>query len=80
MSVLNSPDWLHGLTASMPFIMSLEGKLKLNMARIMETIIFAVVGGLLSSYVTVKVMEVRLDQLEKKVDKIYTDIYKPMLR
>ena len=36
-------------------------------------------GGLFSGYVAVKVIEVKIDALEKKVDKIYSDIYRPVM-
>ena len=69
---------LHHLLGSLPFLlMSFDGKISVNKTRIIESIIYAVVGGLFSGYVAVKVIEVKIDVLEKKVDRIITDFYKP---
>ena len=71
---------LHHLLGSLPFLlMSFDGKISVNKTRIIESIIYAVVGGLFSGYVAVKVIEVKIDMLEKKVDKIYEDIYRPVM-
>ena len=71
---------LHHLLGSLPFLlMSFDGKISVNKTRIIESIIYAVVGGLFSGWVAVKVIEVKIDVLEKKVDKIYEDIYRPSL-
>ena len=56
-----------------------DGKPHINKTRIIESIIYAVVGGLFSGWVAVKVIEVKLNMLEKKVDKIYSDIYRPVM-
>lgn len=61
-----------------PFLMlGFDGKIKVNTTRIMEAIIYAVIGGLMSGYISVKIMEIKISELEKKVDKIYSDIYVP---
>ena len=71
---------LHHLLGSLPFLlMSLDGKISVNKTRIIESIIYAVVGGLFSGWVAVKVIEVKIDVLEKKVDRIITDFYKPRI-
>ena len=63
-----------------PFLMmTTEGKIKVNTTRILEAIIYAVIGGLMSGYISVKIMEVKILELEKKVDKIYNDIYVPRM-
>ena len=59
--------------------MSFDGKISVNKIRIIESIIYAVVGGLFSGWVAVKVIEVKIDVLEKKVDRIITDFYKPRI-
>ena len=60
------------------------GGVGLNKARLTEALIIAVIAGGFSAYISNKVQEVKLEyieaQLERveiKVDKIYTDIYKP---
>mgnify|MGYP001575115619 CR=1 FL=1 len=74
------PERLYHLIGSLPFmLMTLDGKPHINKTRIIESIIYAVVGGLFSGYVAVKVIEVKIDVLEKKVDKIYMDIYRPVM-
>lgn len=63
-----------------PFLMlNFDGKIKVNTTRIMEAVIYAVIGGLMSGYISVEIMEAKLNALEIKVDKIYTDIYRPVL-
>jgi hypothetical protein len=61
------------------FLITKTGEPHINKTRIIESVIYAVVGGLLSSYVTIKVMEYQIADLSKKVDKIYNDIYKPYM-
>lgn len=74
------PEKLMHLIGSLPFMLITgDGKAHINKTRIIESIIYAVVGGLFSGWVAVKVIEVKLDMLEKKVDKIYSDIYRPSL-
>ena len=74
------PDNLHHIIGSLPFfILSTDGHLKINRARIAEAVIIAVIGGLVAGWVSVKQLEVKMDMLQKKVDKIYEDIYKPSM-
>lgn len=49
----------------------------LNFSRIIEAVIIAIVAGALSAYITVQKIEIKLDYIEKKVDKIYADVYTP---
>ena len=70
---------LKAILESVPFVLLVNGKFTVNTGRVLETILIAVIGGLLSAYTTVKNLEVRINQLEAKVDKIYADIYKPSL-
>lgn len=62
----------------MPFIALSTGKTHLNFSRIAEAIIIAVIAGGLSAYITVQKLEYKLSYLEQKVDKLYSDVYKPM--
>ena len=74
------PEKLIHFLGSLPFMLiTADGRAHVNKIRIIESIIYAVVGGLFSGYVAVKIIEVKLDMLEKKVDKIYSDIYRPSL-
>lgn len=49
----------------------------LNFSRIVEAVIIAIVAGGLSAYITVQKIEIQLNYIEKKVDKIYSDVYSP---
>lgn len=62
-----------------PFItMTMGGKNPhLNFSRIVEAVIIAIVAGGLSAYITVQKIDLKLSYLEQKVDKIYSDVYKP---
>ncbi len=72
------PDRLYQILGGIPFfLLSTDGHLKANKSRIIEAVIISVIGGLVAGWVSVKQMEVKLDILQKKVDKIYEDIYKP---
>ena len=53
------------------------GRLRLNVSRIVEAVIIAIVAGGLSAYITVQKIELKLTYLEQKVDKIHTDVYAP---
>lgn len=73
-------NWINNALGHLPFfILGINGKPKINTTRIIESIIYAVVGGLLSSYVTLRVLEYKMSEIEKKVDRIYNDIYKPYI-
>ena len=63
-----------------PFLMmTTEGKIKVNTTRILEAIIYAVIGGLMSGYISIKIMQVEIQEIKRKVDKIYEDIYVPRI-
>lgn len=64
----------------MPFLLLVDGKVRVNTARIIEAIIIAAVVGLMTGYVAVGKMEIRLGSIEQKVDKIMEDIYKPIFK
>lgn len=76
-------QWWHGLLGIMPFFMMVNGKPKLVSTRIAEAVIIAVLVSILttaaSTYVIVTVMDYRVAAIERKVDKIYNDIYKPYM-
>ena len=67
----------------MPFFMMVNGKPKLVSTRIAEAVIIAVLVSILttaaSTYVIVTVMDYRVAAIERKVDKIYNDIYRPYM-
>ena len=63
-----------------PFLMlNFDGKIKVNTTRIMEAVIYAVIGGLMSGYISIKIMQVEIQEIKRKVDKIYEDIYVPRI-
>lgn len=77
------------ITHFLPFMMLgvMEGKLKVNWTRIVEAIIFAAVGGLLSGYIAVQQMKVEIGgmkenmaKIEHKVDVMDERIYQHMKR
>ena len=49
----------------------------LNFSRIIEAVVIAIIAGTLSAYITVQKIELKLSYIEQKVDKIYSDVYKP---
>jgi len=57
----------------------IDGKPRVNTTRIIEAIVIAAIVGAIASYTTLNVISWRLDMLERKVDKIYQDIYKPFM-
>lgn len=72
------PDHITQIIGSLPFfLLTTEGHIKINKSRIIEAVIIAILGGLVAGYVSVKQLEVKMDILQKKVDKIYEDIYHP---
>lgn len=72
-------NWLNNILGHFPFLlMTMDGKPKINATRIIESVIYAVVGGLLSSYVTLKVLDYRMGEVERKMDRMYYDFYKPI--
>ena len=73
-------DQLFAILGGLPFfLLSTDGHVKINKSRIIEAVIIAVIGGLVAGYVSVKQLEVKMDILQKKVDTIYEDIYKPYI-
>lgn len=76
-------QWLYGLIGIMPFFMMVNGKPKLVSTRVAEAVIIAILVSIMttaaSTYVIVKVMDYRVAAIERKVDKIYEDIYKPYM-
>ena len=60
-----------------PFVVLSTGKPHLNFSKIAEALIIAIVAGGLSAYITVQKLDLRLQYLEGKVDKLYSDVYKP---
>lgn len=74
-------EYLNHIVGQLPFLcLGIDGKARLNTARIIEAVIIAAIGGLMAGYIAVAKMEVRMDGMEKKVDKIVEDIYKPVFR
>lgn len=68
---------LDKIESFVPFLLSVNGKTSINIDRVIEAIIIGVLAGFIGAYITVAKMEVRMEKLEKQVDKIYVDIYKP---
>lgn len=62
---------------SVPFLAMSTGKAHLNVGRIIEAVLIAVIAGGLSAYITVQKIELKLQYLEQKVDKMYADVYAP---
>lgn len=64
------------------FCLASAGKLKLNLDRIAEAVIIAVIIGALVGWNIRPVLENLLDKItkvEERVDKIYEDIYAPSI-
>ena len=57
---------------------SAGGKLKLNLDRIAEAIIIALIVGALTGYALRPILA-KVERIEQRVDKIYEDIYKPSM-
>jgi len=72
-------DWINHVLGSTPFFLLIDGKPKFNTTRIVEAIVIAAIVGGIASYTTLNVISWRLETLERKVDKIYQDIYKPFM-
>jgi len=62
-----------------PFLAMVSTKKPQFTTRILEAVIIAVLAGVMSGYVTMNLLEYRMSAIEKKVDKIYNDVYKPTL-
>ena len=67
------------LLHSIPFMAmtGVGGKAQFSVVRIVEAFIIAAVTAAAVGYMTLTVLDYRMEQIEKKVDKIYNDIYKP---
>lgn len=76
-------QWLYDTIGLMPFFMMVNGKPHLVSTRVVEAVIIAVFVSIMttaaSTYVIVKVMDYRVAAIERKVDKIYEDIYRPYM-
>ena len=73
-------EHLHRFLEFIPFIsMSVAGdrRFHLNYADLTKTIIIGIVTGLLSAYVTVQRLDIRMNEVEKKIDQFQKDFYKP---
>lgn len=70
------------LYQSIPFLAmtAAGGKPKFNTVRIVESLIIAGVTAAAVGYMTLTVLDYRMEQIEKKVDKIYNDIYRPHIK
>lgn len=60
-----------------PFLCIVNGKVNINTARIVEALIIAVVGGAFAAYITVAKLEVRIQNMEKKLERMERDFYIP---
>ncbi len=82
LATLNSAthSWLDFLQY-VPFIGMAFGKQQGNpfFVRIVEAIVIAIFAGYVSSQITLAVLENRISTIEKQVDKIYNDIYRPSI-
>lgn len=70
----------------LPFMLSVNGKPVINKSRIFEAILIAAIVAVLGSFITIRVIEERISNMQSsliridtKVDKIYADIYRPMI-
>ena len=60
-----------------PFLITTTDKrYHLNYADITKTIIIGLITGLLSAYVTVQRLDIRMDEVEKKIEIFQKDFYK----
>ena len=68
------PDNHHWIETIPFLLMASDGKIKVNSGRIIEAVIIAVITALVSSYVMVQKMEVRLDYIERHVVDVRQDL------
>ena len=76
-------DNLHKIVEWIPFLMVTsqgDKRYHLNYSDIAKTIIIGVLTGLLSAYITVQKIELRLGEVEKKLDRIQYDFYRPRVQ
>jgi len=67
--------WLIGLMTILPLpflllVKSSNESIKLNFARILEAVIMAVIVGLLTSYITVRELTIKVDALDYRLNRI----------
>ena len=67
------------IARDLPFMLTVGVKSHLNTPRLIEGLIIAIVTASLPSYITVQQLEYRMEQVEKKVDRVIADIYKPVI-
>lgn len=87
MDISNLREGFHEVVKHLPFLlMSSNGKVQINYTRLFEAAIIAILTAVFTNYVSTKVMEVKLENinkqivnLEKKVDKIQSDLYIPRI-
>lgn len=71
-------DHLRQAMEFIPFLVTTADKrYHLNYADITKTIIIGIITGLLSAYVTVQRLDVRMNEVEKKIDQFQKDFYSP---
>ena len=73
-------EHLRHIPESLPFMAMTANRAHLNTSRIVEAVIIALLAGTFSGYISVQKMELRIGELEKKIDRMYADIYQPVLR
>jgi hypothetical protein len=80
------PDSFIKAIEFIPFMTLVNGKPELNTSRITEAVIIAAICSAMTAYITLQKMEIKFDNLEKdnhriekKVNQIYSDLYKPSL-
>lgn len=59
-------------------LVSAGGKLRLNLDRIAEAVIIAVIIGLLTTWALRPIFD-KVERIEQRLDKIYEDIYSPII-
>lgn len=68
-----------------PFMLMVDHKPSLNVSRIVEGLIIGLVAGAFAGYISIKELEVKVDNLSEKTEKlervietIRQDLYKPV--
>lgn len=72
-----------------PFMLMIGDKPHINMPRIIEAVVIAVIVGAFAGYISLGKLEVkfdgfkesmgmRIDRIERKVDSLVDDLYRPM--
>lgn len=71
-------EHLKHLIECIPFMaITADRRFHVNYADITKTIIIGIITGLLSAYVTVQRLDVRMNEVEKKIEQFQKDFYKP---